>query len=252
MLFRSGNGYWLIETSTKGFHDLTLNLDQISSDKGPRDWGIAYSTNGTSYTYVDNSNVRAISNDTSTKPVETYGNLPLPAACDNQEKLYIKIFINGGESVDGTELELTTKGNTGINNVEISGIPNAVAVQFNTTLLEKKGDLSGNINVSDVDIYVNNSLWATTDENGLATIKLAENSINTVTLKGNGITPRTVEIAANNNASIQNIALMAYDVNNDGYVNAKDFAVINRDEKYTSYKQYFNNFINVATGEFVY
>lgn len=248
----SGNGYWLIETSTKGFHDLTLNLDQISSDKGPRDWGIAYSTNGTSYTYVDNSNVRAISNDTSTKPVETYGNLPLPAACDNQEKLYIKIFINGGESVDGTELELTTKGNTGINNVEISGIPNAVAVQFNTTLLEKKGDLSGNINVSDVDIYVNNSLWATTDENGLATIKLAENSINTVTLKGNGITPRTVEIAANNNASIQNIALMAYDVNNDGYVNAKDFAVINRDEKYTSYKQYFNNFINVATGEFVY
>lgn len=248
----SGNGYWLIETSTKGFHDLTLNLDQISSDKGPRDWGVAYSTNGITYNYIDNSNVRAISNNVSTKPVETYGNLTLPAACDDQEKLYIKIFINGGESVDGTELELTTKGNTGINNIEISGIPNAVNITINTTLLEKKGDLSGNINVSDVDIYVNNSLWATTDENGLATIKFAENSVNSVTLKGAGITPRTVEITANSNTPAQNIALMAYDVNNDGYVNAKDFAVINRDEKYTSYKNYFNNFINVATGEFTY
>lgn len=248
----SGNGYWLIETSTKGFHDLTLNLDQISSDKGPRDWGVAYSTNGTSYTYVDNSNARAISNDTATKPVETYGNLVLPAECDDQEKLYIKIFINGGESVDGTELELTTKGNTGINNIEISGIPNAVNVTINTTLLENKGNLSGSTNVSDVGIYINNSLWATTNENGLATIKLAENSVNTVLLKGNGIAPRTVEITANSNIPAQNIPLMAYDVNNDGYVNAKDFAIINKDEKYTPYRQYFSNFINVATGEFTY
>ena len=248
----NGNGYWLIETSTKGFHDLTLNLDQISSDKGPRDWGVAYSTNGTSYTYVDNSNVRALSNDTAAKPVETYGNLALPAECDNQEKLYIKIFINGGESVDGTELELTTKGNTGINNVEISGIPNAVSVTINTTLLEKKGDVSGNINVSDVGIYINNSLWAETNENGLATIKLAENSVNTILLKGNGIAPKTIEVTANSNTPAQNIPLMAYDVNNDGYVNAKDFAIINKDEKYSSYRQYFSNFINVVTEEFTY
>lgn len=247
-----GNGYWLIETSTKGFHNLTLNLDQISSNKGPRDWGVAYSTNGRSFTYVDNSNVRVISNDASTKPVETYGNLPLPAECDNQDTLYIKIFINGGEGVEGDELELLTKGNTGINNIEISGIPNAVAVQFNTTLLENKGDLSGNINVANVGIYINNSLRATTDENGLATIKLAENSVNTVELKGDGITPRTVEVTANSANTKQNVALMAYDVNNDGYVNAKDFAVINKEEKYASYAAYFKNFINVATGEFTY
>lgn len=112
--------------------------------------------------------------------------------------------------------------------------------------------MSGNINVSDVGIYINNSLWATTDENGLATIKLAENSVNSVTLAGNGITPRTVEVTANSNSANQNIALMAYDVNNDGHVNAKDFAIINKDEKYASYKQYFNNFINIATGEFTY
>ncbi len=247
-----GNGYWLIETSSKGFHNLTLNLDQISSNKGPRDWGVAYSTNGRNYTYVDNSNVRVLSNDVSTKPVETYGNLPLPAACDNQEKLYIKIFINGGEGVEGDELELITKGNTGINNIEISGIPNAVAVQINTTLLENKGDLTGSINVSDVGIYINNSLRATTDENGLATIKLAENSVNTVELKGNGITPRTIEVTADSNTATQNVALMAYDVNHDGYVNAKDFAVINKEEKYASYATYFKNFINVATEEFTY
>ncbi|MDE6767200.1 MAG: hypothetical protein K2J35_03275, partial [Eubacterium sp.] len=113
----SGNAYWLIETSTLGYNNLTLNLEQLSSNKGPRDWGVAYSLDGKSYTYVANSNVRAISNDASAKTIETYGNLPLPSECDNQEKLFIKVFVNGGEAVDATALDdlKLNKGNTGIN-----------------------------------------------------------------------------------------------------------------------------------------
>ena len=118
-----GNGYWLIETSTLGYKNLTFNVEQLSSNNGPRDWGVAYSTNASSYTYVPSSNVRCISNDAASSTVETYGNLPLPAECSNQEKLYIKIFINGGEGVDGGELSLATKGNTGINSIEINGNP---------------------------------------------------------------------------------------------------------------------------------
>ena len=78
------NGYWIINTSTKGYSDLTLNLEQISSNKAPRDWGLAYSLDGASYTYIASSNVRAISDDASlTGAVETYNNFKLPVECDN-------------------------------------------------------------------------------------------------------------------------------------------------------------------------
>lgn len=248
----AGNGYWLIETSTLGFTNLTLNLEQISSNKGPRDWGIAYSTDGNTYTYVENSNARILSNDNLTKPNESYGNLALPSACDNQEKLYIKVFINGGESIDGTELELVTKGNTGINGVEINGIKMPIDVQVNSTLLENIGDLTGTTNVANVDVYVNGSLQGTTDANGMATVKMPENAECTVELKGDGIATRAVKVTATSETDIVNIAVMAYDVNNDGYVNAKDYAIITKDPSYSAYKANYQSFVNVKTNEFVY
>lgn len=247
-----GNGYWLIETSTLGYTNLTLNLEQLSSNRGPRDWGVAYSTNGRNFTYVENSNARAVSNDITNRPIETYGNLPLPSACDNQEKLYIKIFINGGEDVKGDELEFDTKGNTGINGIEISGIALPEYVDFNTTLLESPTAQTGTINVGNVDVYVNGALKAVTDENGKATVGLVKGETATIEFRGNGIAPRTVVVTADGAVSEKNVPLMAYDVNNDGYVNAKDYAIITKESKYSAYEEFFQNFINVKTDEFVY
>lgn len=246
-----GNGYWLIETSTAGFYNVTLNLDQLSSNKGPRDWGIAYSTNGTSYTYVESSNARAISNDASTDTVETYGNLPLPAECSNQEKLYIKVFINGGESVDGTELELVTKGNTGINGIELSGTPTAATVNVTATVLESKTATAGTIGFEGAQVYVNGALKGTTDSNGTVTFEVAKGKAYTITVKGSSIVERTVSVANATDEDI-NIPVLVFDVNNDGIINAKDYAVINKDSKYDSSKQFFSNFINTKTSEFVY
>lgn len=246
-----GNGYWLIETSTLGYTGVTLNLEQLSSNKGPRDWGVAYSTDGSSYTYVTNSNARAISNDAATDTVETYGNLSLPAACDNQEKLYIKVFINGGESVDGTELDLVTKGNTGMNGVELSGIPVASSVNVQATVLETKTSQTGSIAVEGADIYVNGSLYGTTDSDGNITLALAKGKDYNITVKGAGIVERSVTVTAQDNASV-NVPVLIFDVNGDGVINAKDFAVINKDSKYASSKQFFKNFINTKTNEFVY
>lgn len=247
----NGNGYWLIETSTAGFYNVTLNLDQLSSNKGPRDWGIAYSTNGTSYTYVESSNARAISNDASTDTVETYGNLPLPAECSNQEKLYIKVFINGGESVDGTELELVTKGNTGINGIELSGTPTAATVNVTATVLESKTATAGTIGFEGAQVYVNGALKGTTDSNGTVTFEVAKGKAYTITVKGSSVVERTVSVANATDEDI-NIPVLVFDVNNDGIINAKDYAVINKDSKYDSSKQFFSNFINTKTSEFVY
>lgn len=246
-----GNGYWFIETSTLGFKNLTLTLEQLSSNNGPRDWGIAYSTDGRNYKYVENSNARAISNDASSKTIETYSNFNLPAECSNLEKLYIKLFINGGESVDGDELRLVTKGNTGINSVDLSGtrIPNNVTV--NTTVLETKTSTTGTYAYSGVDVYVDGVLKGTTDENGLLNLALVKNRSYTITFKGNEVVEKTTTVSVTGDETV-NVPLLVFDVNNDGFINAKDYAIINKNEKYSPYKQFFENFINTNTTEFVY
>ncbi|MGN1203148.1 MAG: hypothetical protein ACI4RF_07610, partial [Eubacterium sp.] len=247
----SGNGYWLIETSTLGYTNLTLNLEQLSSNKGPRDWGIAYSLDGVNYEYVENSNARAISNDVVSSTVETYGNLPLPIECNNREKLYIKVFINGGESIDGTELELVTKGNTGINTIELSGIPMVSTVTVNSTVLETPEGTSSSVAFGGVDVYVNGELKGTTDTQGNLAIELENNAVYEITLSGNGIVDKTITKAVLGDEAI-NAPVLVFDVNNDGFINAKDYAIINKDSNYDNAKPFFKNFINCNTSEFVY
>jgi hypothetical protein len=250
----SGRGYWLITTSSLGYTNLTLNLEQLSSNKGPRDWGIAYSTNGSSYTYVANSNARAISNDASSDTVETYGNLALPAACDNQQTLYIKVFINGAETVDGNELNdevAVTKGNTGINTIELSGVQMPAVVTFNTTALESPSATTGTIGVAGVEVYVNGSLRTTSNANGVATVNLPKNTEAQIELRGACAVPRTVTLTPTGDVT-QNVPLLVLDRNADGYINAKDFAIIHKDQSLSSYESFFANFINVKTSEFSY
>lgn len=250
----SKNGYWLAEVSTLGYKNLTLNLEQLSSNKGPRDWGVAYSTDGSSYTYIENSNARAISNDSSGDTVETYGNLVLPSECDNLEKLYIKIFINGGETVDGTELDdaTLTKGNTGLNKLEISGTQMSTDVNITTTVLENKTDKTGSIAWGGVDIYVDGVYRTTSSADGTATVSLPQNSTAVLTFKGENVTQRTAEVAVGTQAQSLNAPLLVFEVTGDGFINAKDYSVINKNSKYAEAKKYFINFVNTDTSGFVY
>lgn len=248
-----GNAYWLVETSTAGYKNLTLNLEQISSNKGPRDWGIAYSLDGKTYKYVENSNARAISNDASTKPVETYGNLSLPAECNDQEKLFIKVFVNGGETVEGSELNdiNLVKGNTGINAFEINGIPMVSTLSINTTVLEAPNALSGTIAFGGVGVYVDNELVAATDAAGNASIVLPNNKTYEVVIGGKGMVNRTITQPLYGDTVID-APMLVFDVNEDGYVNAKDYAVLYKDSRYDSAMPFFENFINCKTTEFSY
>ncbi|MGN1124117.1 MAG: hypothetical protein ACI4RR_07210, partial [Eubacterium sp.] len=167
-------------------------------------------------------------------------------------KLYIKVFINGGESVDATELDLITKGNTGINTVELSGTPIGADVTFKTTVLESKTATTGSVLWSGAEIYADGIYRGVTDENGSLTLSLAANTSHTIVFKGSGITERTVTVPTVTAGDEMNVPLLVFDVNNDGYINAKDYAVINKNSKYSPTKQYFANFINTKTAEFVY
>lgn len=248
-----GNGFWLITSSTKGYQNITLNLEQLSSNNGPRDWGIAYSLDGTNYKYVANSNVRAISNDSAISPVETYGNLVLPAECANQETLYIKVFINGGEGVNGSELELAAKGNTGIDAVELSGTAMPVNVTFKATVLQNKTDTVGTYPVAQAVATINGKQY-TADEYGCITVQAAQNSKITATFE-NGPFSRTITVTAVSDGDEINVPLMVFDINGDGVVNSRDYAKIVRftdAEKKRVYASSFRNFINTRAIEFVY
>jgi hypothetical protein len=247
------NGYWLIETSSQGYTDLTLNLEQLSSNKGPRDWGLAYSLDGANYKYISNSNVRTISNDATTSTVETYNNFALPKECDNQEKLYIKIFINGGEAVDGTELELVDKGNTGINSIELSGvrIPNVYDVTINTVALEDKDATSGS-NPVDSTVKINGVEYNT--NNGSVTVEMTEGMSYNVSASVNSTFANSVKIKASANTSVT-IPVVCVDMNSDGVVNAKDYAYIIKmkdSEKVVLYKSIFEKLVNIKDSTFSY
>ncbi|MBR3737209.1 MAG: hypothetical protein IKN26_00580, partial [Eubacterium sp.] len=221
-----GNGFYLIKTSTLGYQGITLNAEQICSNKAPRDWSLAYSTDGVSYHFVENSNVRAVSNDAFDSTVETYNNFRLPGECDNREELYIKIFINGGESVDSTELADVTKGNCGINNVEISGIEIAkeVDVEINVFLLENKDVINENCPVEATMILNGNTVCENQSSNVLT---LNEEEKYTLKVSANGTFERNVSFTAEADL-VLNIGIVALDLDSNGIINAKDYSRIIR------------------------
>lgn len=49
-----------------------------------------------------------------------------------------------------------------------------------------------------------------------------------------------------------NALVFMYDVNEDGFVNAKDYSVMSKNSKYDSAKPFFENFIDYKISEFSY
>lgn len=239
------NGCWVIEANTKGYTNVSLSLNQISSNKGPRDWGVAYSFDGVNYTYVENSNVRAISNDATIEPVQTYSNLLLPSACDDKEKVYIKIFINGGESVEGQELELMTKGNTGINSIELSGIeiPSYYNLTVKTVVKDTPEATEGTV-ATDAVVVINDKVYNT--ENGEVAVSLLEGKNYSIYASLNGETfVEGTTVVLNEDTQVV-MPIVAVDYVADGLFNAKDYAKFNREVKNDTLrnhlKQIFENF----------
>ena len=141
------DGYWLIILSTKGYENIKLSADQLSTEKGPRDYSISYSTNGTTYIPLANSSVRMTESLNA-----AYSNISLPDEVSDKENVFIKIKIDGGETVSGVEFtsdaddpntvldeNVYGKGNTDINNIEICGtkIEDKLGIDGNPEKIEK-------------------------------------------------------------------------------------------------------------------
>lgn len=154
-------------------------------------------------------------------------------------KLTFKAVSNGLESYQSPEYNVTlTK--------------SYYKTVFNTTVLESPDSTEGTTALGNVKVYIDDELVATTDTNGKAEYWLVEGEHNVVF--DNGTFNRTQTIAMTDDGEL-NIPLVALDFNKDGYVNAKDYVMINAisdSQLSTLYNEIFMNFYNVSEDTFIY
>ncbi len=123
---------------------------------------------------------------------------------------------------------------------------------FKTTVLESPDLTEGTTALENVKVYIDDELVATTDTNGEAEYWLVEGEHNVVF--DNGTFNRIQTIAMTDDGEL-NIPLVALDLNKDGYVNAKDYVMINTvsDSQLSKlYNEIFMNFYNVSEDTFIY
>lgn len=120
--------YYQFTISTSGFTDIQLSWDQASSNTGPRDFKIAYSTNGVTFTDFDTYTVLANASPNPTWNSSTYlsqysisRDLSAITAINDQPNVYFRLINNSTTSASGG-----TVGTTGTNRVDnftVSGNP---------------------------------------------------------------------------------------------------------------------------------
>lgn len=107
-------GYWMIEFSGTDKRNIRFSADMYSTKKGPRDFELQYSTDGTEFRTIANSNVM-LDND----PMTAYSEFVLPSSIEGAEKIYLKIIMCSDISVGGGKITGVKDGSTYINNIVI-------------------------------------------------------------------------------------------------------------------------------------
>ena len=111
---------WIISgIDTTGFENITFSAYQSSTDAAPRDWRIAYRIGSTGdFTAIGDVASLSLPRDV-LRP--TFANIQLPAAVNNQQNVYLKIFVASNITLDERPANLGNGGNTSINNIIIRG-----------------------------------------------------------------------------------------------------------------------------------
>lgn len=89
----------MVEFSAENLTAMTFSADMFSSGKAPKYFEMYYSTNGTDFITVNNSEVAL-----SKKNQTVYDNFPLPEDLNNAKKVYIKLMISSKEAVNGSDI----------------------------------------------------------------------------------------------------------------------------------------------------
>jgi len=122
----SAGDYYQFTTSTSGYEDIFLTIHQTSSNSGPKNFKVQYSTDGSSFTDLSGGSY-SIANDSwsssgSPKAESIYSfDLSSISSLDNKASIYIRLTQVGTTSVDGGTV--ATGGTNRVDNVTITGYP---------------------------------------------------------------------------------------------------------------------------------
>ena len=123
--------YYQFEVSTAGLANVKLSWDQTSSNTGPRDFVLQYSTNGTSFTTFG-SQYSVLANGAPNTPWTSVPGTPNPAytftqdlssltALNNAATVYFRFTDNSTVSANGGAVG--TGGTDRVDNVTVTGVP---------------------------------------------------------------------------------------------------------------------------------
>ena len=130
--------YYQFRTSTTGFQGVSLSFSATSSNTGPRDFQVQYSTNGTAFTpltvgttysVLANASPNLTWSSTTVRPEYSF-NFNLPAALDNQASIFLRLVDNSTVSANG--MTVAAGGTSRIDTVMINAaaVPEPGAVCF--------------------------------------------------------------------------------------------------------------------------
>ncbi len=109
--------YWQITISTQGYRNLKLSSKQRSSPRGPRDFKVQYSTDGSTWNDVLGATI-TVGNDFTMGVLDQ---VPLPSGCENQPTLYLRWVMTSNESVNGQTV--LGEGTNRIDDIVVEGEP---------------------------------------------------------------------------------------------------------------------------------
>ncbi len=127
-----GNGAYLeLRVSTKGYQSLCFSASIGATNKGPRDFKLQYSTDGSVFRDIPETDFSVAVNKTL---YPAFDHIALPSDADDRETVYIRIAVASNIMVNGTAgLIGSVGGEVAINHVILEGDPIVTTTSGTTT-----------------------------------------------------------------------------------------------------------------------
>lgn len=139
------NDYYQFTSSSLGYQNIQISWSQTSSNTGPRDFGLFWSTNGTTFTQIG-STLTVIANaspnawnSTTHVAAADFGPTTGPAALDNKATIYFRLVMLTTSSANGGTV--AAGGTSRIDDVIITG--DAVPTPGSVALIGLAGLVAG-------------------------------------------------------------------------------------------------------------
>jgi hypothetical protein len=127
--FWSVGDYWQFSTSSLGYSGIGIEWDQTSSNTGPRDFVLQWSTDGSTFTQfggtmavLANAAPNPVWNSTTSSPIYHFNvDLSSIAALDNDASIFFRLVQSSTVAANGTTV--ATTGTDRVDNVNIYQVP---------------------------------------------------------------------------------------------------------------------------------